>query len=84
MSWNVIGAASLCAVLALGSACSLEQDSDGHRAPNAAQGRDETQAIRNMENIGVSGNAIADKLDSAIDSSERRDDDLEEELDQYH
>lgn len=34
------------------------------------QGRVETQAIRNTEAVGYSGNAIADKVDSALDKNE--------------
>lgn len=36
------------------------------------QGRAETQGIRNTEAIGYSGNAIADKVDGALDASEKR------------
>lgn len=36
--------------------------------PVAAKGRPETQGIRNTEAIGVSGNAIADKVDGALDN----------------
>jgi hypothetical protein len=56
-------------------ACGVPPDD---RAPAAApEGRAETQNIRNTDAVGYSGSAIADKVDAALDTSERRQDDLD-------
>ena len=34
------------------------------------EGREETQGIRNTREIGVSGDAIADRIDSSLDAGE--------------
>lgn len=34
------------------------------------EGREETQGIRNTREIGVAGDAIADRVDSALDASD--------------
>lgn len=49
----------------------------GDDAPPAAepappQGRAETRSIRNTEAVGYPGDAIADKVDGALDQSEER------------
>jgi hypothetical protein len=38
--------------------------------PKEPQGRAETRAIRNTDNIGMSGSAIADKVDAGLDANE--------------
>lgn len=49
------------------SACSPPDKSKDHKVE---QGREETRTIRNTKSIGYSGNAIANKVDSALTSSE--------------
>jgi hypothetical protein len=48
----------------------------------AGEGRAETRGIRNTENIGYAGNAIANKVDQAIEINENRPADLEKQLDE--
>ncbi|RZO83228.1 MAG: hypothetical protein EVA65_15360 [Oceanococcus sp.] len=50
---------------------------DGDTSGNA-QGREETRNIRNTQAIGYSGDAIADKLDAALDANDARNDRLRE------
>ena len=38
--------------------------------PKKMQGREETKNIRNLDKIGVSGSAIANKVDGALNASE--------------
>ena len=38
--------------------------------PKKMEGREETKNIRNLDNIGVSGSAIANKVDGALNASE--------------
>ncbi|HSW15185.1 MAG TPA: hypothetical protein VLI06_20215 [Solimonas sp.] len=45
------------------------------------QGREETRNIRNTESIGYSGNAIADKVDGTLDTSDQRKGQLDQALD---
>ncbi|ORE88892.1 hypothetical protein ATO7_03415 [Oceanococcus atlanticus] len=45
---------------------------------SSAQGREETRNIRNTQAIGYSGDAIADKLDAALDANDARNDRLRE------
>lgn len=49
------------------AACSAH---DEPPPPAAKQGRAETQGIRNVQAIGVPGNAIADKVDGALNASD--------------
>ena len=51
------------------SACSSKDDPP---PPIQKQGRAETQGIRNTEAIGYSGNAIANKVDSALDANDQQ------------
>ena len=66
----------LCLVAGVLTAC--------NPAPQAAgkpkQGRDETQGIRNTEAIGYAGNAIANKVDSALNANDQRTGELNKEL----
>ena len=48
----------------------------------AEQGREETRSIRNTEAIGYSGNAIADKVDGALDANDQRKQELDRALEQ--
>lgn len=45
-----------------------------------AKGREETRNIRNTEAIGYAGDAVADKVDAALDASERRKQQLDGEI----
>ena len=54
-------------LLATLSACEIE--SSDAPAP-VVEGREETRGIRNTREIGVSGDAIADRVDSALDANE--------------
>lgn len=64
------------------AACNPQPDDSGQRESRAGQGREETQGIRNTENIGYSGNAVADRLDAALDANDRRTEDLDRQLQQ--
>lgn len=57
------------------SACSAEEEPAREAAP--VEGRAETRSIRNTEAIGYSGNAIADKVDGALDASEKRKEEMD-------
>jgi hypothetical protein len=49
--------------------------------PQAApEGREETRNIRNTEAIGYAGDAIADKVDGALDANDERKAKLDAEL----
>jgi hypothetical protein len=67
-------------VLVLLGGCS---DSSPPPAPTAppTTGRDETAAIRNTEAIGVSGEAIGEKVDAALDANDARKAELDKALD---
>ncbi|WP_028080985.1 hypothetical protein [Solimonas soli] len=61
---------SLAAAAVLLGACH-PKDKPQHVDAAAPQGRDETRGIRNTEAIGYAGNAIADKVDAALDANEQ-------------
>lgn len=61
------------------AACSPSPQPAPPSAPPAPAGRPETANIRNTEAIGYSGNAIADKVDKALDANEQRKQQLDEE-----
>jgi hypothetical protein len=69
----------IAALAVLACACGQDEPPPSQKAP--PQGRAETQAIRNTEAVGVSGNAIADKVDNAIVQTEEADKKLKEEAD---
>jgi len=69
------------AFLAALSACDRPEP-EPTRAPPAPQGREETRGIRNTEAVGYSGNVIADKVDSVLDTSDQRTNQLDKALDQ--
>jgi hypothetical protein len=48
--------------------------------PAAPQGRAETQGIRNTEAIGYSGNAIANKVDGALNQNDQQRNKMDEAL----
>jgi hypothetical protein len=48
----------------------------------SSEGREETRSIRNTEAIGYAGDAIADKVDSALDANDQRREQLDAELDE--
>ncbi|AXQ28622.1 hypothetical protein D0B54_07980 [Solimonas sp. K1W22B-7] len=60
--------------LCLLAACSKPTEPAADEAK--PQGREETRGIRNTEAIGYSGNAIADKVDTVIETNEQRMDQL--------
>ncbi len=49
--------------------------------PGEPQGRTETQGIRNTEAIGYAGNAVADKVDAALEANDQRKDALDAAID---
>lgn len=49
--------------------------------PGEPQGRAETQAIRNTEAVGYAGDAIANKVDGALDANDARKDQLDKAMD---
>lgn len=55
-------------VLLLLAACGADEPSSP--PPEPPEGRAETQAIRNTEAVGYSGDAIADKVDGALDKND--------------
>lgn len=55
-------------VLAL-TACSAP--SDEPKVDQERVGREETQTIRNTKEIGMSGDAMANRVDGALDASEK-------------
>lgn len=56
------------AVTLLLAACAGDEEAAAPADP--PQGRAETRAIRNTEAVGYSGNAIADKVDGALDKND--------------
>ncbi len=58
----------------------------GSSEPQQSQsedGREETRTIRNTEAIGYSGDAIADKLDAALDANDEKVQQAEDDFDNY-
>ena len=53
--------------LALGACSSKEQPPPPEKPP---EGRAETQSIRNTEAVGYGGDAVADKVDDALNKTE--------------
>lgn len=56
---------------------------NGREAPppvDPVDGREETRNIRNTEAIGYAGDAIADKVDAALDANDQRQQQLDAEL----
>jgi len=60
------------------SACHPDADPVAKEEP---RGREETRTIRNTEAVGYSGNAVADKVDSALDTNDQRKEQLDREMD---
>jgi hypothetical protein len=54
---------------------------DDAAVADRSEGREETRNIRNTEAIGYAGDAIADKVDAALDASDQRRDQLDEDID---
>lgn len=48
--------------------------------PAAPQGRAETQGVRNAEHIGMPGNAIANKVDGALNQNDEQKRKMDEAL----
>ena len=74
---NALTTALVLAALLAG--CSKPEEPVADRKP---EGREETRGIRNTEAIGYSGDAIADKLDSALDANDARNRELERAIEQ--
>lgn len=70
----------LCAALLGLSACAKAPDEPPR--PRSTEGREETRNIRNTEAIGYAGDAIADKVDSALDANDQRKEQLDRELEE--
>lgn len=68
-------------LLASVSACDRPEP-EPTRSPPSPQGREETRGIRNTEAIGYSGDAIADKLDAALDANDARNRELDRAIEQ--
>lgn len=62
-------AATLAAAVTLG-ACKQPEEERPRVDEPASEGREETRTIRNTEHIGYGGNAIADKVEGAMDAGE--------------
>lgn len=72
----------LVAALALTACNDADPDKPGRQVKSrAGEGREETKLIRNTENIGYAGNAIAKKVDKAIEINEDRPEELDKRLD---
>ncbi len=69
----------LCVALLIGGCDGA--DRSNQPVPMAEQGREETQGIRNTEAIGYAGDAIADKVDTALDANDQRKEQLDAEID---
>ena len=67
MSPLIAGAAAVGLLLA---ACH-PKDKPQHVDDQPPQGREETRGIRNTEAVGYAGNAIADKVDAALDANDQ-------------
>lgn len=63
-------------LLASVSACDRPEP-EPTRFPPSPQGREETRGIRSTEAIGYSGEAIADRVDSALDANDARNRELD-------
>lgn len=74
---KILPMALLCAGLAACGGSSQSEQSD------TQDGRDETRNIRNTEAIGYSGDAIADKVDGALDAHDGRREQLDEAESDY-
>ncbi len=59
------------------AACSAQEEPPPENKP--PQGRAETQSIRNTDAIGYSGSEIADKVDGALNATEQRNKEVEQE-----
>lgn len=57
------------------------EDRDPPPPMEPLEGREETQSIRNTEAIRYAGDAIADKVDAALDANDQRQRQLDAELD---
>ena len=68
----------ICTFTLLTAACSPPPEDP----PPSKQGRVETRSIRATESIGYSGNAIANKVDAALDANDQRKNNLDKEIDQ--
>ena len=67
-------------VLAIGlSACGGERTEHGEET----EGREESRSIRNTESIGYAGDAMADKIDAALDANDQRVKQTEDAADDY-
>lgn len=53
------------------------------REQRVEEGREETRSIRNTESIGYAGEAIADKVDAALDANDRKVQQAEDDFDDY-
>ena len=49
-------------------------------AEERSEGRDDTRGIRNTEAVGYSGDAIADRVDGALDANDQRREQLDAAL----
>lgn len=65
----VMTGAAVLAAAALLAACH-PKDKPQH-VDQPPQGREETRGIRNTEAVGYAGNAIADKVDAALDANDQ-------------
>ncbi|NGY04745.1 hypothetical protein [Solimonas terrae] len=77
MKTTIICAAALSALLL--SACHPKEQPE--HVDKQQQGRDETQGIRNTEAVGYAGNAIADKVDAALDANDQAKQKMDDAID---
>ena len=72
-----IGIACVAAALLLG-ACGPSASDAPPPAEKDKKGRQETQAIRNTQAIGVSGEAMANKVDKALEANDQHNQQLQD------
>ncbi len=72
-----VTASAMLATALLISACESEERP---RAAATQEGREETRGIRNTEAIGYAGDAVADRVDAALDANDRRREQLDDAL----
>ena len=65
--------------------CACSKSTPAEKAPETEstyQGREETRALQNADNIGYDGTGIQKKLDGALDKNDQRADELNRQIDE--
>ena len=56
------------------AACNV--DSSGDTPPPKKEGREETKNIRNLDAVGYSGSAIANRVDQSLDATDKHNEEM--------